>query len=113
MLPSTFAEASWSGVWTALFQSAAVSIVMLVIYFFKGIMAGDVKLIGMICGFLSGKDIVKFIVLIFYAAALLGIIKIIFRFIAEEFDGCKKTTIRFTAPILISYMVLYLTKGGL
>ena len=96
-----------------LIQIIAVTAVLLIVYKAGGIMAGDVKLIGLIAGFLDSKDIVKYIILVFYIAAFLGVVKIIFNYIAEENEASKRTTIRFTIPILIGYLVLFLTKGGL
>ena len=94
-------------------QVIAVTVILLLVYRFGGIMAGDVKLVGLIAGFLSGRDIAKYIILVFYIAGFIGIVKMIFNYISEENEASKRITIRFTAPILIAYLILYLTKGGL
>ena len=99
--------------WTAILQVIAVTVILLLVYRFGGIMAGDVKLVGLIAGFLNGRDIAKYIILVFYIAGFIGIVKMIFNYISEENEASKRTTIRFTAPILIAYLILYLTKGGL
>lgn len=113
LFPYAFWTGSWHGVWTALLQVISITAVLLVVYKFGGIMAGDVKLIGLIAGFLDGRDIAKYVILVFYIAGFMGVIKVIFNYIAEENEASKRTTIRFTAPILIAYLILYLTKGGL
>lgn len=84
---------------------------MLVVYIFKGVMAGDVKLLGMIAGFLESADVIKFIILIFYIAAFMGFIKIVMQFIGNE--KAPKTTIKFSGPILVGYLILFYTKGGI
>ena len=56
---------SFTGIFHALLRILAVSVFMLVVYIFKGVMAGDVKLLGMIAGFLESADVIKFIILIF------------------------------------------------
>ena len=94
-------------------QVIVVTTVLLLVYRIGGIMAGDVKLIGRIAGFLNGRDIAKYIILVFYIAGFIGIVKMIFNYISEENEDSKRTTIRFTAPILIAYLILYFTKGGL
>ena len=113
LFPYAFWTGSWHGVWTALLQVISITAVLLVVYKFGGIMAGDVKLIGLIAGFLDGRDIAKYVILVFYIAGFMGVIKVIFNYIAEENEASKRTTIRFTVPILIAYLILYLTKGGL
>lgn len=113
LFPYSFWTGSWHGVWTALLQVISITAVLLVVYKFGGIMAGDVKLIGLIAGFLDGRDIAKYVILVFYIAGFMGVIKVIFNYISEENEASKRTTIRFTAPILIAYLILYLTKGGL
>ena len=94
-------------------QVIAVTVILLLVYRFGGIMAGDVKLVGLIAGFLNGRDIAKYIILVFYIAGFIWIVKMIFNYISEENEASKRTTIRFTAPILIAYLILYFTKGGL
>ena len=113
LFPYAFWTGSWHGVWTALLQVISITAVLLVVYKFGGIMAGDVKLISLIAGFLDGRDIAKYVILVFYIAGFMGVIKVIFNYISEENEASKRTTIRFTAPILIAYLILYLTKGGL
>ena len=113
LFPYAFWTGSWHGVWTALLQVISITAELLVVYKFGGIMAGDVKLIGLIAGFLDGRDIAKYVILVFYIAGFMGVIKVIFNYISEENEASKRTTIRFTAPILIAYLILYLTKGGL
>ena len=113
LFPYAFWTGSWHGVWTALLQVISITAVLLVVYKFGGIMAGDVKLIGLIAGFLDGRDIAKYVILVFYIAGFIGIVKMIFNYISEENEASKRTTIRFTAPILIAYLILYFTKGGL
>lgn len=73
-------------------------------------MAGDVKLLGLVSGFLNCQDVVKYVVITFYIAAFIGFVKIIFQYIEDE---KRKTTIKFTGPILIGYSILVYTKGGI
>lgn len=84
---------------------------MLIVYMLKGVMAGDVKLLGLIAGFLTDGDITKYIILVFYVAAFMGFIKIIMQYIGNNM--APKTTIKFTGPILIGYLILFYTKGGI
>ena len=57
-----------------LIRIIAVTAILLVVYNFGGILAGDVKLLGLISGYLCGTDVVKYIILVFYFAAFIGIV---------------------------------------
>lgn len=95
-----------------LIRIIAVTAILLVVYYFGGIMAGDVKLLGLISGYLCGTDVVKYIILVFYFAAFIGIVKILMTFIIDR-ETPKNMTIKFSCPIFLAYLVLFITKGGI
>lgn len=49
-----------------LIRIITVTAVLLIVYYVGGIMAGDVKLLGLISGYLCGTDVIKYIILVFY-----------------------------------------------
>lgn len=103
---------SVSGVLFALIRIIVVTMVLFLVYCAGGILAGDVKLLALIAGYLATKDVAKYIILVFYVAAFIGLIKIFFKYISVR-DNYEKTTIKFTAPILLSFLILFYTKGGI
>ena len=117
MLPIVFWHNGLSGI-----AGAAAGIVipwsgLMVIYLFRGLGAGDIKMMCLISGFLGLYQGIKYIILTIFIAGLIGIIKLITELALRVGEGKKigpgKTTIRFMIPILLSYMVILITKGGI
>ena len=92
-----------------LIRIITVMAVLLIVYYVGGIMAGDVKLLGLISGYLCGTDVIKYIILVFYFAAF---IKVLMNLIIDR-ETPKKITIKFSCPIFLAYLVLFITKGGI
>ena len=95
-----------------LIRIITVTAVLLIVYYVGGIMAGDVKLLGLISGYLCGTDVIKYIILVFYFAAFIGIVKVLMNLIIDR-ETPKKITIKFSCPIFLAYLVLFITKGGI
>lgn len=93
-----------------LIRIITVTAVLLIVYYVGGIMAGDVKLLGLISGYLCGTDVIKYIILVFYFAAFIGIVKVLMNLIIDR-ETPKKITIKFSCPIFLAYLVLFITKG--
>ncbi len=102
--------------WVSVGQSLAGILIcgglLYLIYFIGGIGAGDVKLICLICGVIGVIDGIKFLILVFFAGAFIGIIKILVTYAPGNKGISTKISIRFTLPILLSYCVYILSKGG-
>ena len=74
-----------------LIRIITVTAVLLIVYYVGGIMAGDVKLLGLISGYLCGTDVIKYIILVFYFAAFIGIVKVLMNLIIDR-ETPKKIT---------------------
>lgn len=95
-----------------LIRIITVTAVLLIVYYVGGIMAGDVKLLGLISGYLCGTDVIKYIILVFYFAAFISIVKVLMNLIIDR-ETPEKITIKFSCPIFLAYLVLFITKGGI
>ena len=102
-------------VW-ALLSLIIVGTVLLCVYAIGGIGAGDVKLMCLISGFLFPLEGLKLILLIFVIGAFCGVIKIMFSLVMK-LSGTKvssgRTVIKFSGPILIGYLMMLLSRGGI
>ena len=89
---------------------------MFAIYLAGGIGAGDVKLLCMIVSFLSLNDGIRLIILIFFIAGFFGVIKItmtaVYR-LSGSGHAATVNSIRFTGPVLLGYLFMLLSKGGI
>ena len=102
-------------VW-ALLSVIIVGCILLVVYWIGGIGAGDVKLICLISGFLYPVEGLKLIFLIFVIGAFWGVIKIMFSLVMGMSEGKRpegRTVIRFSGPILMGYLMMLLSRGGI
>ena len=88
----------------ALSAVGAAFLILLPVYFLKGIAAGDVKLLMSASSFLSVTDTVSCIVISFLIAAVFSVAIIVFK-------RNKQKTIHFAVPVLIS--VLFVVGGVL
>ncbi len=77
----------------------AVLLILLPVYFLKGIAAGDVKLFMGATSFLSVQDTISCIVVSFLIAGLISIAVIILQ-------RNKQKTIHFAVPVLASVLIL-------
>ena len=82
----------------------AAFLILLPVYFLKGIAAGDVKLFMSAASFLSVSDTLSCILVSFLIAGIISVLVIIFR-------RNKQKTIHFAIPILVS--VLFVMGGVL
>ena len=102
-------------VW-ALLSIFVVGIILIGVYLIGGIGAGDVKLICLISGFLEPVEGLKLLFLIFILGAFFGVVKILFSLVAALSGGDMpkgRTTIRFSGPILVGYLMMLLSRGGI
>ena len=82
----------------------AAFLILLPVYFLKGIAAGDVKLFMSAASFLSVSDTLSCILVSFLIAGIISVLVIIFK-------RNKQKTIHFAIPILVS--VLFVMGGVL
>ena len=82
----------------------AAFLILLPVYFLKGIAAGDVKLFMSAASFLSVSDTLSCILVSFLVAGIISVLVIIFK-------RNKQKTIHFAIPILVS--VLFVMGGVL
>lgn len=105
-----------TGVWQAAGVILLSGSVLFILYIMGGLGAGDVKLLSLICGFIGMEHCVKFVLLVFFMGAGIGIIKIMMRIISRISDNkdiSGKTTIKFTLPVLLAYFIMLISKGGI
>ena len=79
-------------------------LILLPVYFLKGIAAGDVKLFMSAASFLSVSDTLSCILVSFFIAGIISVLVIIFK-------RNKQKTIHFAIPVLVS--VLFVMGGVL
>lgn len=117
LIPIIFIRAGWQGLGRALAGVLAVGAPLLIVYFIGGIGAGDVKLIGFMGGLLGMRQGLVYMVLVFFIGAFTGIVKMLtdaaVRISANRKSLKIKTNIRFSVPILIGYLILLISKGGI
>ena len=111
ILTKTDSEVVW-----AFLSVVIVGVILLSVYVIGGIGAGDVKLMCLISGFLFPMESLKLIFLIFVIGAFWGVIKIMFSLVMK-LSGIKvskgRTVIKFTGPILVGYLMMLLSRGGI
>lgn len=111
ILTKTSSDVVW-----ALLSVLVVGVILLIVYAIGGIGAGDVKLMCLIAGFLYPMESLKLISLIFVIGAFWGVIKIMFSLV-KRLSGTKiskeRTVIRFSGPILIGYLLMLMSRGGI
>lgn len=111
ILKKTGSEVVW-----AFLSVVIVGVILLSVYVIGGIGAGDVKLMCLISGFLFPMESLKLIFLIFVIGAFWGVIKIMFSLVMK-LSGIKvskgRTVIKFTGPILVGYLMMLLSRGGI
>lgn len=117
MIPIIYAMRGWAGVGMALMGVLAVGIPLFIAYIVGGIGAGDVKLIGLIGGFLGVKSGLIYTVLVLFIGAFIGVVKMLANAAVsisnkEKISGAR-TGIRFSIPILAGYLVLLISRGGI
>lgn len=111
-----YVRLGWSGIGTAFGGILATGLPLFIVYLAGGIGAGDVKLMGLIGGFLGVREGLIYTVLVFFIGAFAGVVKILadtaVRVAAKSGFQRRRTSIRFSIPILIGYFALLISKGG-
>ncbi len=82
----------------------ATILILLPVYFFRGIAAGDVKLFASAASFLSMQDAISCIIISFLIAGVISVAVLILK-------RNKKKTIHFAVPVLAS--VLFVVGGSI
>lgn len=113
LFPLLYVNDGWPGVWQGVGGVLISGLLLYGIYLIGGLGAGDVKLICLICGF-TGYDLaIRYIILVLFIGAIIGIFK---RLLDSIEDGIRPlhdfTRIKFSLPILIAYLLMLLSKGG-
>lgn len=116
LLPLVCARLGWCGAGRALVGVLAVGAPLFVVYLIGGIGAGDVKLMGLMGGFLGARQGLVYTVLVLFIGAFAGIVKMLadtaLRISEKNKTQKRRTSIRFSVPILIGYLMLLISKGG-
>lgn len=111
VMTRTLSEVVW-----ALLSVVIVGIILMGVYLIRGIGAGDVKLICLISGFLEPLEGLKLLFLILVVGAFYGVVKIMFSMVVALSGGelpKSRTVIRFSGPILVGYLLMLLSRGGI
>lgn len=107
----------WQGLGKAFVGVLAVGAPLFIVYLIGGIGAGDVKLMGLMGGFLGVRQGLVYMVLVLFIGAFAGIVKILADAAVGISESRKpqkiRTSIRFSIPILIAYLILLISKGGI
>ena len=109
--PCVYLDGGFYRVITSFGSMLLIGSILFLIYLFRGIGAGDVKLMALIVSFLSFNDGVKLIILIFFIGAFFGVIKILMMFVNKVSDKevvFNGKSIKFTGPILTGYLLMLL-----
>ncbi|MCM1307069.1 MAG: prepilin peptidase [Butyrivibrio sp.] len=116
LLPLICIRLGWGGLGRALAGVLAVGLPLFTVYLIGGIGAGDVKLMGIMGAALGVREGLIYTVLVLFIGAFAGIVKML----ADTAVGISRknktqgsrTSIRFSIPILIGYLILLVSKGG-
>jgi len=126
MIPLALIEEGIAGVGRSILLSLFFLSILICLYLIGAVRAGDCKLLSVCCGFsMTLITAFRFIFMAFVIGALEGLIVISYRVIAtkkgkDEYawrikGGVKlpkkRTRIRFSIPILISYFIFLITGG--
>ncbi len=106
------------GVIEAVLTIFLIGAALIVVYIIGGLGAGDVKLLCLIGGYLGLENAIKYTLLVIFIGALTGIVKVLTNYsvrLAKGGIGMRKgkTPIRFSIPIVIGYMIILFSKGGI
>ena len=117
IIPIMYEISGWNGIILLIAAAAVFLTGLIVVYVIGGIGAGDVKLLSLVCGALGFKNGLKFLVIVFVAGAVMGLVKIVGK-IAEKIvsAGNKKwnrTGIRFSVPVFAGYLIMLISGGGI
>ena len=92
-----------------LFYTVNIFIPVILLYLLfqmRALGAGDIKLFSMIGAFISTEQLLKLMGLAFFVGAMLGIGKIIYRFIFLKTERGTLTKIHFSPAILMAYLMI-------
>lgn len=117
LIPLICVRFGWQGLGKALVGVLAVGAPLFIVYLIGGIGAGDVKLMGLMGGFLGVRQGFVYMVLVLFIGAFAGIVKMLADAAVRISESRKpqkiRTSIRFSIPILIAYLILLISKGGI
>ncbi|MBD5157280.1 MAG: hypothetical protein HDT13_06575 [Butyrivibrio sp.] len=116
LFPLICVRLGWCGIGKAFAGILAVGVPLFIVYLVGGIGAGDVKLMGFMGGILGVRLGLVYTVLVLFIGAFAGIAKMLadtaVRVSGKNKEQKRRTSIRFSIPILIGYLVLLISKGG-
>ncbi len=120
LVPLMYMRHGWRGAGAAVAGVIAVGVPLFAIYPAGGMGAGDVKLMALMGGFLGVRAGIKYTVLVFFIGAFAGVVKVFaeaaVRVAGDPERGAgpiRRTGIRFSIPILLGYLVLQISGGGI
>ena len=80
-------------------------ILLYLLFCMRALGAGDIKLFSMVGAFISTEQLLQMMMLSFLAGAVLGLVKLLYKyFFSGNIDG-KLTQIHFSPAILIAYLI--------
>lgn len=85
-------------------------LILLPVFIIKGIGAGDIKLL-MFLGLIMNEKIFEIIIVSFFIGSVIGIIKIMIKFLEKEKINIRKEKIKFSIPIGLSFLLFMIWRG--
>lgn len=79
------------------------------LYFIRGLGAGDIKLLCVLALFF-GRDSMGIVIVSFFAAAVVAVLRMLWRFVRNEKIYQKGETLRFSIPVTISTAIIFLQE---
>ncbi|MCM1180267.1 MAG: prepilin peptidase [Clostridium sp.] len=88
------------GVWHSISMVGIVFAALIILFVIKGLGAGDIKLFCMLAAFFP-SDILKIVIVSFFAGGGIAIVKILWRFIRKQALHVRHETMNFSVPVMI------------
>lgn len=110
LLPIMYAERGGTGVGLCITNMIIFTLMLFVVYMLHGLGAGDVKLLGVLCGGLGLRDAFVYIILVLILGAAIGGAKLVYIRISKQ-PFSKITPVLFTIPATIAYIIYLISKG--
>lgn len=81
-------------------------ILLFLLFWLRALGAGDIKLFSVVGGFLETRQLLLVMLAAFFAAAIIGIGKVLYVRLSARYHGKNKTLIHFSLAILIGYLLV-------
>lgn len=81
-------------------------ILLFLLFWLRALGAGDIKLFSVVGGFLETRQLLWVMITAFFAAAVIGVGKVLYLKLSTGCHGKQKTLIHFSLAILIGYLLV-------